>query len=129
MIDSASVRRSPAGSVALLHGEFTKAHAYFGECLRLRRMLGDRAGIGWCLQGFARVALEWGQPCAAAQLAGAIEALWEAIGESPSPARRARLETGLNKARALVGVQAAARAHAAGRQMGLEAAIELALSP
>lgn len=117
------------GAVALLSGSVGRAAELFRESLAIRRDLGDRPGIAESLEGLAGVAALEGDVHRAARWLGAAEALRKAIG-TPSPAARAEgtRDRATEMVRRRLGKQAFAAALEAGREMGVQAAVEEALA-
>jgi predicted ATPase/class 3 adenylate cyclase len=108
------------GTIALKQGDHTRAQACYTESLILRWELGDRRGIADCLEGLAGVASMRGLAESAAQLCGAAEVLWEAIGDSRVPANQAHYERLVMTTRAELGEDRFLAAKAAGRVLSLE---------
>ena len=117
------------GRVATEQGNSELARSHFEESTELFRELGDRRSIAWCLEDIGSLARIEQRPMVAAQLWGAAECLWERIGSSQSPHALPRHERHVAAARVAVGDEAVFdRAWKEGRDLPLDAAIELALT-
>ncbi|HEU5097884.1 MAG TPA: tetratricopeptide repeat protein [Roseiflexaceae bacterium] len=108
------------GSIALEQGDHAQAQAYYTESLMLRWELGDRRGIADCLEGLAALASIRGQAESAAQLCGAAEVLWKAIGDARVPANQMRYQRTVAAALAGLGEEQFMASKAAGQQLSLE---------
>jgi tetratricopeptide (TPR) repeat protein len=108
------------GTIALDQGDHTRAQAYYTESLILRLELDDRRGIADCLEGLAGIASIRGHTEWTAQLCGAAEVLWEAMGASRVPAHQARFERAVAAALAELGEDQFMAAKAAGQRHPLE---------
>jgi predicted ATPase/tRNA A-37 threonylcarbamoyl transferase component Bud32/Tfp pilus assembly protein PilF len=115
------------GAVTCAEGDLPAASSYFRQALALDHELGFRPNIGHSLDGLAAVAVRHGAWERAGRLAGAAQALWDAIGYELEPADLAFHDTYLAEARERfdqVGFEAAL---AEGRAMTLEQSVEYAL--
>jgi tetratricopeptide (TPR) repeat protein len=74
------LRRGDYAQAAWATGEHGLATRYFRDALVLTFEVVDRANAAYCLQGLAAVAGARDEPCRAARLLGAAEALLEAAG-------------------------------------------------
>ena len=110
------------GYVVRGEGDAARALPLFAEGMALADEEGDRRLLALGLAGVAGLAAEWGQPERAARFFGA--AALEEGGATPiAPAYRATNERDLAAVRATLGEEAFAAAWAAGRALGLEAAM------
>jgi predicted ATPase/DNA-binding CsgD family transcriptional regulator len=112
---------------ALAQGNAKRARATFAESLRLALQTGDRLATAHGLEGFAG-ALAMTQPGRAVRLAEAAAMLRQALGSTPFPADRDRLDRWLTVAAGRLGENATDAARNEGRQMTIDQALEYALS-
>ena len=116
------------GDVAVLRGDFSRARALFVENLSIFREMGDRQGIAYSLEGFARLAAaQEGQQDRAVCLWAAAQALREAIATPLPPADHVYYERAVAAVRARMEPDAFAVAWERGRAQSQEAAIAYAL--
>jgi len=113
------------GNVARFQGDYDTARTMYEQSLSINRALGDKWAIAYLLEDFGCLAALQRQAERALRLAGAAEALREAIGAPRSPAEQDKLERILEPARQTLGEAAAAVAEA-GRVMSLEQAVAVA---
>jgi predicted ATPase/DNA-binding CsgD family transcriptional regulator len=113
--------------VALGQGDLAPARAQLEEALSLLRKLGDHQSIASVLEVFACLAARRGGTARALRLVGAAESLRTAVGAHPAPDWRSDLEAYQAATRGELGHAASAAAHAEGRAMVLEDAIQLCL--
>jgi tetratricopeptide (TPR) repeat protein len=111
------------GSVAFKRGDHRGAAVRYAAALELAWPRGDTARVLDNLARLAIVAVPLGQPTRAARLAGATNALAEALGVGVVPPTRVDYEPALAAARAALGEDAFAAAVAAGRALPLAEAI------
>ena len=111
------------GEVALDQEDTLFAHQVFEESLVLFGDLGDRRGLVRSLEGYAELAAHDGQAERAFRLAGAADALRQALGAPPAPADQARLEQRLRSARQKLGERASSELWREGRAMTIEQAL------
>jgi DNA-binding CsgD family transcriptional regulator/tetratricopeptide (TPR) repeat protein len=104
------------------------AEGFLKEALVLSWELGNWTSGAYCLEGFAGLAAAKAQGGRAARLWGAAEALRKTIGDPLSIEGRLYFERSMVAARAQLGEAAWEAALAEGRAMGLEEAVEYALS-
>jgi predicted ATPase/Tfp pilus assembly protein PilF len=116
------------GAVAYHQGDYEAARSYYRESLVIAQELGENRGIAFAVDGFAALDVKQREPERAARLAGAAEALHEAIGFELEPADRAFHDHYLAEARTALGEPAFAAALKQGRVMGTKEAIALALA-
>jgi predicted ATPase/DNA-binding CsgD family transcriptional regulator len=120
------------GWAALLQGDLERAGTYYEESLVVCKELGDKMIASESLEGMACVSGTQGEAPRAAKLFGAAEGLQETLREAVAlqhgPEEEAWREPYRATARALLGEEAWEEALARGRAMGLEEAIEYALS-
>ncbi len=102
----------------------------FEEGLAFSREVGDRANVGYCLEGLADVAVARGAPQRAAHLLGAAESLFESVGARMYGHRPGRQlhEKLVAEARSQLGEQAFKAAWDEGHAMTAEQMIEYALT-
>jgi ATP/maltotriose-dependent transcriptional regulator MalT len=119
------------GWAALLGGDHERARTFYEESLTLCKELGDRMNASDSLEGLACVAGAQGEAEGAVRLFGAAEALREALGAVAyqlSPEEEAWREPYRTIARSRLGEAAWGEALVQGRAMGMEEAIQYALS-
>jgi non-specific serine/threonine protein kinase len=110
-----------------MRGDLARATRLFGESLELRRPNGDLMGTAQCVEGLAWVAAAMGRPEHAAHIFGAAESLRERIGASVEVGWTSDHQRFLKQtSRALDEATFAAR-WGAGRALGPDEAVELAL--
>jgi predicted ATPase len=117
---------SSLGDVLLLQGDSARADAIFRECLETFQTLGDQSGMADCFQGLAETAALQGRAVRAARLAGAAEALREAIGGHDWPHLAVYHERVMAAVRAQLPEAAWSAAWAAGRALPLARAVAYA---
>jgi hypothetical protein len=115
------------GWVELLEGDVDGARATFLEVATIARRVGRRALAADALWGLAQTAAAAGDPDRAARLGGAASAVGTSSGYDPMAANT--FVHHHEGARAVLGDQAWKKAWSDGAELGLEAALELALSP
>jgi predicted ATPase/DNA-binding SARP family transcriptional activator/DNA-binding CsgD family transcriptional regulator len=113
------------GLAALITGEFGRAAKLLDESLAVLREVHNKHTLVECLEAMAAVAGARGQTRRAARLLGVTQAVRENIGAPLPPNERALLEPYLAHAR--LDEAAWEAAHAQGRAMGLDEAVEYAL--
>jgi DNA-binding CsgD family transcriptional regulator len=117
------------GMLAVWSGEeHDSAEGFLKEGLVLNREVGNWSYGAYCLEGFAGLAGARGQGARAARLWGAAEALRTNIGAPLPPEPRPYYERSMAAARARLGEEAWEAGFAEGKAMGLEEAVEYALS-
>jgi predicted ATPase/DNA-binding SARP family transcriptional activator/DNA-binding CsgD family transcriptional regulator len=116
------------GWAALLRGEYDKAGALHKESVALCRDLGDKYIGSESLEGLACTAGAKGDAERAARLLGAAEALREVVGYQQAPRERALREPYLQAVHSRLEEAAWEKAFMEGRTMGLDEALEYALS-
>jgi predicted ATPase/DNA-binding CsgD family transcriptional regulator len=116
------------GWAALLLGDQERAKGWHEEHLRLSQELGNKLIAAESLEGLACAVGTKGEAERAAKLFGAAQALREAIGYQQSPGERAMQEPYSVASRSRLDEAAWEAAQAEGRAMGLEQAIDYALS-
>ncbi|MER7213571.1 AAA family ATPase [Streptosporangium sp. NPDC000239] len=116
-------------SVHQAMGQTTEAMTNAREALRLKRYFHDVLGIGLAIEVVARQALEAGQPELASRLMGGGQANWRTFGmpQLGSPFFNAEHDRCVKECKSLLGEQEHEKAFAAGKKLGLEELIELAL--
>jgi predicted ATPase/class 3 adenylate cyclase len=114
---------------ALIRGDAREAETRYRQSLRAALPLGDVVETSFEVQGVAMAAAGSGDSVLAVRLAGAVAALWQSLGTSPSVGFwDALLERYLGAARAELGQQADA-VWAEGRGLAFDDAVNLALRP
>jgi non-specific serine/threonine protein kinase len=126
--DSLHVVLDNLGWAALLQGNHERARSYYEDGLTICKELGDKIIAPESLEGLACICASEGEVERAAKLFGAAQALFEAVGYRHPPEEAALREPYLATTRSQVGEVAWEEALAQGRAMGLETAIEYALS-
>ncbi|MFD0885586.1 ATP-binding protein, partial [Streptosporangium algeriense] len=116
-------------SVCQATGRTTEAMANAREALRLKRYFHDVLGIGLAIEVVAGQALAAGQSELASRLMGGGQANWRTFGmpQLGSPFFNAEHDRCVKECKSLLGEQAHEEAFAAGKKLGLEELIELAL--
>jgi non-specific serine/threonine protein kinase len=115
------------GAVTYEQGELRAASAYYREALAHSRELAYPVHVSLSLDGLGAVAAKEGALARAARLAGAAEALRDAIGYELERADRAIRERYLAEAHEQLGEAGLEAALAKGRALTLEQALEYAL--
>jgi predicted ATPase/DNA-binding SARP family transcriptional activator/Tfp pilus assembly protein PilF len=110
-------------------GESVAARAAQAEALSLRAGVGDQRGVAVSLENLALVEFDESQAERAALLLGAAEAIRDAISAPITPSRRLENEKLVAAIRLALGQPAFDQAWAAGRDLTLEQAVELGLTP
>jgi len=116
------------GYVALAEGQTAAAMARFVEALGAFRRVGDQRGVAECLIGLGCVRAAERRPAEAARLLGAGEAALDALGSAVWPSNRADAQHWARVARAALSPDAWRAEYAAGATLGIERALEEALS-
>jgi predicted ATPase/DNA-binding CsgD family transcriptional regulator len=116
------------GWAALLREDYKRAKALHEESLVLCKEIGDKFIGSASLEGLACSAASRGEALRAARLFGVAATLREAVGYQPPPTERALGEPYLDAARSRLSEAEWEVAFAEGRNMGLEEAVEYALS-
>ena len=114
------------GWVALAQGDLAVAAASLSESMRLSLAGGHRLAIARGLQALAALAEASGDLARAVRLAGAAEAVFEAIGSLPSAAAGRRLDRLLGSAGRALGAAAVTSLLADGKAMSPQQAVQLA---
>jgi tetratricopeptide (TPR) repeat protein len=114
--------------VVLDEGKHADARPLLDESLGINRELGDQTAIAYLLEDYAGLAAAEARHEKALQLAGFAAALREAIGAPLPPSEQARVDRMIAPARRSLPEGAGTSQWEAGRALGLEEAIELALS-
>lgn len=116
------------GMASLVEDDPDRARALFGQSLGTFREVGERGGTAEGLMGIAAVDAATGHPIRAATLAGSAERLRDSFAGRELPLDRKTNGRFLAAAEADLGVEAWAGAWAAGRDLPLDEAIDLALT-
>jgi predicted ATPase len=114
--------------VVLDEGAFKDARPLLDESLGLNRELGDQTAIAYLIEDYAGLAAAEARSERALQLAGFAAALRESIGAPLPPSEQARVDRMIAPARAALPESIAKAESETGRSLGLDQAIELALS-
>jgi len=126
--DSLHVVLDNLGWAALLQGDQERARSYYEEGLTICKELGDKMIASESLEGLACISASEGEAERAVKLFGAAQALCEAVGYRHTPEEAALREPYLATTRSQLGEVAWEETLGQGRAMGLEEAIEYALS-
>ena len=110
----------------MLQQNYPRAVELLGESIVIRKEIGDKGGVAWCLERLAEVAHALGMPARAATLYGAAGALRESIGSVVDPADQAEHDRHTAAVRAKMGEGEWQRNTGAGRAMTFEQAVEYA---
>jgi tetratricopeptide (TPR) repeat protein len=114
--------------VVLDEGEFSEARPLLDESLGISRELGDQTAIAYLIEDYGGVAAAEARPEKALQLAGFAAALRESIGAPLPPSEQARVDRMIAPAREALPESTVDAEWETGRSLGLDQAIELALS-
>lgn len=116
-------------SVDLARGEIESAIAHARASLMVKHQLGDTLGMAMCIDTLAQAALAAGGADHAARLLAAGRRIWDMCGppQIGSPELRAARDLCEQQARDLIGDRAYDAAFNEGSQLGLDAALGLAL--
>lgn len=114
--------------VVLDEGKFGDARPLLDESLAINRELGDQTAIAYLIEDYAGLAATESNPQKALRLAGFADALRENIGAPLPPSEQTRVDRMIAPARMALPDSAAQTEWEIGRSLGLEGAIELALS-
>jgi adenylate cyclase len=116
------------GNLARGQGDYLQADARYRESLKIFREYNDRLALAYLLEDMGCLAALQDQPERAMRLAGAAEALSQAIGARRSGAEQQILDSGLETARQALGQPAAAERLEEGRKMSFDQAAAYALT-
>jgi tetratricopeptide (TPR) repeat protein len=116
------------GDALRASGDIAGAAIQYRDALVLAQEAGDDSTTTACLTGLAGIAAEIGRTHEATRLFGAVEALRETVGISPSRYEKERQTQDMTTVREALGTEADAAARAAGRALPLEAAVREALA-
>jgi predicted ATPase/tRNA A-37 threonylcarbamoyl transferase component Bud32 len=108
------------GAVECERGRLEAAEGHYGEALTMAQALRSDEFIGLSLHGFGAIAAKRGAAVRAAWLAGAAEALLDAVGATLAPVDRAFRDRYVADARERLGEATVEAAMAKGRAMTLE---------
>ena len=114
--------------VMLDEGDYAEVRPLLDEGLAINRELGDQTAIAYLIEDYGGLAAAEEKPERALQLTGFATALRESIGAPLPPAEQARVDRMIATAHKALQEAAATAAWEAGRSLGLEQAIELALT-
>jgi DNA-binding CsgD family transcriptional regulator len=116
------------GLLACDEGDYATARARFAETVEDASLLQIyRYAVPWVLQGYAHLATGEGHPGRAVRLAGAADALHQALGQSVGPASKAYFRRGLEPAWRTLGDKEGKAAFEEGQAMTFEEALAYAL--
>ena len=124
--EGAAVALMNLGYAALYEGEGAASGELLRAAARAYEAIGDPDGVAYALNALA--ATEGAEPEAAARLLGAAAARMTPAGEADEFQPEPRLGA-TREARAALGEDDFARSYAAGRRLGLEAALALSAAP
>jgi predicted ATPase/serine/threonine protein kinase len=113
--------------VATRQGDWEAAQLRFATALQILRGLGVRREAVYALEGIAELAFGKDQPAFCAETLGAAQAIRETIGSPLTPAEASDQAALHHRVSDLLGESACAESIAAGRALGFEAALDLAL--
>ncbi|MCA1850680.1 MAG: tetratricopeptide repeat protein, partial [Acidobacteria bacterium] len=128
-MDSLTITLANLGAVAYQEKNFRAADSYYREALTLAQELGGQRFISYPLDGFAALAAQRRDWERAAQLAGAAEALREAVGSDLENVDRVFRDQYVAEIRAALDETTFAAVYEQGRTLKTEQAIALALEP
>ena len=115
------------GALARTEGNLTEARERLQEAVALCPKLARRPRLSDCLEDFASVVFDEGDPARAAVLLGAADALRTAAATPVPPAMRASFDDLVRDVRAALGGDAFEQQWTAGMSLTADAAVELAL--
>jgi predicted ATPase/serine/threonine protein kinase/Tfp pilus assembly protein PilF len=119
---------SNLGTIACEDGDLRAARTYYSDALELAQTIGGKNFLAFTMDGLGTVAARQGAWTRAGRLAGAAEALRDAIGSHVEPADQAFCARYVAEVRQAVGAEGLAAALAEGRSMTLDQAIAYALA-
>jgi adenylate cyclase len=114
--------------VVLDEGKFADARPLLDESLGISRELGDQTAIAYLIEDYAGLAAAEARPEKTLRLAGFADALRASIGAPLPPSEQARVDRMIAPARQALPDFTVTAEWEVGRSLGLEQAIELALS-
>ena len=120
--------RLASAHVARYQGNLPEARRRYEEALRLLHELGNRRRVGICLMGLAALDAREGNLPRALVLIGAADPISEAGEIRLAPIDQAEYDRAVVEIRSLIAECEIERLRRAGREMELEAVVELALS-
>ena len=115
-------------AVTFANHEYGAAHELYTQALKVAHEFGDKIVISHALDGFAALAVEFGDLENAARLAAAAEEIHQAIGFQREPAEQRFRETYLTELRQKLLEPALSSAFAEGRKLVVAEAVALALT-
>jgi predicted ATPase/DNA-binding CsgD family transcriptional regulator len=115
------------GCGALIAGDLAESGPRLAEALRIARQIDDRVGQSCLLDAFGCHAARRGQARLAARLLGAADAVRDQAGANPMPFLAPAFAQAAGSATAALGQAGYEAEYAAGRRMGRDAALGLAL--
>ena len=92
----------------------------------MRKELRDKGGVAWCLERFAEIEVETGDPLRAARLLGAAETLRTSLRTEVDIADRPDYERTVSTVRDRLGEQVFATAYEQGKAMSFEQGVAYA---
>lgn len=114
--------------VVLDEGQSSEARPLLDESLAINRELGDQTAIAYLIEDYGGLAAAEARHARALQLGGFAAALRESIGAPLPPSEQARVDRMLAPSRKALPESTVTAEWEAGRSLGLEQAIDLALS-
>jgi tetratricopeptide (TPR) repeat protein len=117
------------GTAAIATGATDRARDLLTRSLALSAQIGFPESVAYCLSGLGHVTVFEGDAPRAATLLGAAEGIVEEIGGRMLGAEQRLHEAALDEARHRLGDERLETAVAAGRDLGLEQAVAIALAP
>ena len=113
--------------VAMAQDDLAQARSQLEEALAILRKLGDHRSLASVIEVFACIAARRGAAARALRLLGAAQSMRMAVGAHATPDWTSDLEARQAATRGELGELAAATAHAIGRSLALDEAVQLCL--
>ena len=113
--------------VAMAQDDLAQARSQLEEALAILRKLGDHRSLASVLEVFAFIAARRGAAARALRLLGAAQSMRMAVGAHATPDWTSDLEAQRAATREELGEPASAAAHAVGRSLALDEAVQLCL--
>jgi predicted ATPase/DNA-binding CsgD family transcriptional regulator len=127
-ISSVAITMNNLGSLLLELGEMERAISMFAETLHIWRDLSDTLMLATCLDSMGEAAHLAGDSVLATRIHGAAEATRDDLGTTINPREREQFDEHFATLRETLGDDQFASLWQAGKSMGLDAAIDLALT-
>ncbi len=115
------------GDVATRRGDYEGARGLYRQAVEMHRAVGDRPALVGALESLGELAAATGDAEIALRIAGAATAAREQSGIHTHPFERRVLDAWIDRARAAVSPETAARAFDRGRVMPLDVALEVGM--